>query len=203
MPGGRPGGARRLKRQLGEQPGRAGMAGVGLADDGIAGRDGRDEVAARDRVEREREVVRAEHDDRAAQRPEARADVRLGVDRRRATSERSRAARRALPQLAGRPRQLDGAAGAARSETRSRVRPFDQRVRGRLDPRRVVVQEARDRLSALSTQRGRPPPRRREPRSTSASTTRDRLRQRLPVDGSMAVKVPGIALAPSPAIRTG
>ena len=113
---------RRLQRELGQQPRRAGMAGVGLANHGIAGRNGRDEIATGDRIERKREIVRPEHRDRSGERRVAGSDVRLRIDRR--VTPGSIASRvRALTQLIRRSRQFDVMQPRRERPAPSRARP--------------------------------------------------------------------------------
>src|SRR5450432_4181793 len=140
-----------LERDLGELQGGAGVPGVRLADDRISSRDRGHEIAARDGVERERKVVRAEHDDRP-DRTVGRTEVGLGVDRGLAPgaiADRGGA----LAELVGGARKLDRAQARAWGQPRLLGGDVHQAVGLRLDPGRVVVQEARDAISRAGAQR--------------------------------------------------
>ena len=154
MPGGRPAARAASSAHSREQPRRARVAGVGLADHRIAGGDGRDEVAARDRVEREGKVVGTEHHDRTAER--AVHERMLALVSMVACAPRPLArGRRALAQLVGGARQLDVAQARRLRQRRSpatRARPARRRA-PRCAPRSPRG-SARSSRGGIDTQRG-------------------------------------------------
>ena len=120
------------------------MRGVGLGDHRVAGRDGRGEVAARHAVERERKIVRAEHDHRS-ERLQAAAKAELGVDHRflpRALAHGGRG----LAKLGRGPRQFDLLQPRRDGQPGLLVGHRHQFGRFGLNPRGVVFQKLCDGL---------------------------------------------------------
>ena len=135
--------ARGVGGEAGEHAAGAGVSGVGLGDHGVAGRDGRDEIATGDRVEREGEIVGAEDDHAASQRAVLRPDVRRRVDRGAAPRTIARGRGR-LAHLAYGPRQFDLAQARARGQPRFARGHIHQRVPRLLDLRGVALEKAGD-----------------------------------------------------------
>ena len=195
------------RRSAGQQLARFRVAGVRLADDGVAGRDRRDEIAARDRVEGEREVVRAEHHHRAAEGGVASSGCWPCVSIVAWHHERSLAA--AAPWrswLVVRGSSTCRRRGLAAGRSRAAASSTSASA-ARFDLRRVVLEEGRGRSGRGGCAA---PPRRRRPRARRARRrprpTRDTLSARgASVAGSTAENDPqgDSACRHSPSMRTG
>ncbi len=128
------------------------MPRIRFGDHRVARRDRAGEIAPRRRIEREREIVRTEHRDRAAEWSQLRANIGFAIDGRAAPRPVARRCCR-LSQLIGRARQFGLAQPRFCGQSRFPMRHRNQRVGVVLDVRSVGFEEFGDLRAADPAQR--------------------------------------------------